>query len=200
MKMEELENTAENIKDEIKDSTKEIGDKIENNIPNTLKNIEFSQDNFLFLFKPKVDEETICSLSQSMAVKIIAIIALLFAISFFIDIFEKHFFFGGFYKLILCVLYLVIAFYSCYSTINENADYAKIGYLVSAILWIYYFICFALDFLFDLFKFINFLGDDFLNIKEIFHDIGKCCILLIYLYCVYILFCYHVNLKNGRNV
>ena len=206
MKMEELENTAENIKDEIKDTTKEIGNKIENNldniqnIPNQIQNMDFSQDNFLFFFKINTEEETMCGLSQSMTVKIISIFALLFAISFFIDTLNGDFFFDGFYKLILCILYLVIAFYSFYSTINQNDNYAKIGYLISAILWIYYFILFLFDFLFDLFKFINIFGDDFLKIKELFHDVGQCCLLLIFLYFVYILYCYQVNLKNGRSV
>ena len=207
MKIEELENIAGNIKDDIKQSTKEIGKKIENqidniqHIPNNLKNMDSSQEYFLFLFKIGIEEETFCGLSQTMTVRIISIIALIFGISLFIDAFEKGFFFQGFYKLIHCIFYLIIAFYSFCSTINKNSDYAEISYFISAILGIYYFICFAFDALCDYLRFVNLLeNSQILTDDEVMNDIENFFIVMIYLYFVYILFCYYVNLKNGRNV
>ena len=92
-----------------------------------------------------------------MTVRIISIIALIFGISLFIDAFEKDFSIQGFYKLIHCSFYLIIAFYSFYSTFNKNPNYAEISYFISAILVIYYFIYFAFDVLCDYLRFVNLL-------------------------------------------
>lgn len=198
--MEQIENTAENIKNEIKESASEIGPSIRNNFENIQNSTSsnFSLDNFLFFFRPDVDQETICKLSQKLTVQIIGILSLICSLSYFFSSLDGGFLYKGLYKIIICVLFLIIAFYSFYSTINQNSDYTKIAYLCSAFIWSYCFIIWAFETLIDLFKFINFLGDEFLDIKEIFKDIGEACLLLIYLYFVWILYCYMVNLRTGR--
>ena len=52
--------------------------------------------------------------------------------------------------------------------------------------------------LIHLFHFLNFFGDEFLYLKEVSRDIGEGCALLVFYYCVEILYCYMNDLRNGR--
>ena len=197
--MEQIEDSMKNLKEEIKDSTNEIENNIQN-IPSEIKKGEFSTDNFLFFFNPEVSTETICGLTQNISVKIIGIISLICSISYFLSTFSGEFFFDGLYELLLCILCLIIAFYSFYSALNENSDYAKIAYFSSVILFLIFFIEFLFETLYDIVRFLNIFGSDFLDIKDIFSDIAEGCGLLLFLYLVWIIYCFMVNLRNGRNV
>ena len=197
--MEQIEDSMKNLKEEIKDSTNEIENNIQN-IPSEIKKGEFSTDNFLFFFNPEVSTETICGLTQNISVKIIGIISLICSISYFLSTFSGEFFFDGIYEIIICVLCLVIAFYSFFSALNENSDYAKIAYFSSVILFLIFFIKFLFETLYDIVRFLNIFGSDFLDIKDIFSDIAEGCGLLIILYLIWIIYCFMVNLRNGRNV
>jgi hypothetical protein len=197
--MEQIEDSMKNLKEEIKDSTNEIENNIQN-IPSEIKKGEFSTDNFLFFFNPEVSTETICGLTQNISVKIIGIISLICSISYFLSTFSGEFFFDGLYELLLCILCLIIAFYSFYSALNENSDYAKIAYFSSVILFLIFFIEFLFETLYDIVRFLNIFGSDFLDIKDIFSDIAEGCALLLFLYLVWIIYCFMVNLRNGRNV
>ena len=197
--MEQIEDSMKNLKEEIKDSTNEIENNIQN-IPSEIKKGEFSTDNFLFFFNPEVSTETICGLTQNISVKIIGIISLICSISYFLSTFSGEFFFDGLYELLLCILCLIIAFYSFYSALNENSDYAKIAYFSSVILFLIFFIEFLFETLYDIVRFLNIFGNDFLDIKDIFSDIAEGCGLLLFLYLVWIIYCFMVNLRNGRNV
>ena len=197
--MEQIEDSMKNLKEEIKDSTNEIENNIQN-IPSEIKKGEFSTDNFLFFFNPEVSTETICGLTQNISVKIIGIISLICSISYFLSTFSGEFFFDGLYELLLCILCLIIAFYSFYSALNENSDYAKIAYFSSVILFLIFFIEFLFETLYDIVRFLNIFGNDFLDIKDIFSDIAEGCVLLLLLYLVWIIYCFMVNLRNGRNV
>ena len=197
--MEQIEDSMKNLKDEIKENTKEIENNIQN-IPSEIKNNEISEDNFLFFFKPEISQETICGLTQNISVKIIGIISLISSISYFISCFSGEFFFDGIYEILICIICLIIAFYSFYSALNENSDYAKIAYFSSVILFLIFFIKFLFETLYDIVKFLNIFGSDFLDIKDIFSDIAEGCALLLFLYLVWIIYCFMVNLRNGRNV
>ena len=197
--MEQIEDSMKNLKEEIKDSTNEIENNIQN-IPSEIKKGEFSTDNFLFFFNPEVSTETICGLTQNISVKIIGIISLICSISYFLSTFSGEFFFDGLYELLLCILCLIIAFYSFYSALNKNSDYAKIAYFSSVILFLIFFIEFLFETLYDIVRFLNIFGNDFLDIKDIFSDIAEGCVLLLLLYLVWIIYCFMVNLRNGRNV
>ena len=195
--MEQIEDSMKNLKEEIKDSTNEIENNIQN-IPSEIKKGEFSTDNFLFFFNPEVSTETICGLTQNISVKIIGIISLICSISYFLSTFSGEFFFDGLYELLLCILCLIIAFYSFYSALNENSDYAKIAYFASVILFFIFFIEFFFETLYDIFRFINIFGDEFFNIKDILSDVAEGLSLLFLLYLIWIVYCFMINLKNGR--
>ena len=195
--MEQIEDSMKNLKEEIKDSTNEIENNIQN-IPSEIKKGEFSTDNFLFFFNPEVSTETICGLTQNISVKIIGIISLICSISYFLSTFSGEFFFDGLYELLLCILCLIIAFYSFYSALNENSDYAKIAYFSSVILFLIFFIEFLFETLYDIFRFINIFGDEFFDIKDILSDVAEGLSLLFLLYLIWIVYCFMINLKNGR--
>ena len=195
--MEQIEDSMKNLKEEIKDSTNEIENNIQN-IPSEIKKGEFSTDNFLFFFNPEVSTETICGLTQNISVKIIGIISLISSISYFISCFSGEFFFDGIYEILICIICLIIAFYSFYSALNENSDYAKIAYFASVILFFIFFIEFFFETLYDIFRFINIFGDEFFDIKDILSDVAEGLSLLFLLYLIWIVYCFMINLKNGR--
>ena len=206
--MDKIEETAENTKNEIKDSANEVGNKIEynldniQNIPNEIRNAssDMSEEKFLFFFNPDVDEKTICGITQKLTVQILSIIALICSISYFLSALKGEFFFDGIYEIIVCVIFLIIAFYGFFSALNDNSDYAKISYIAATILWLIFCIEYVIETIVDIIKFLNVFGDDFLRVKEIFKDIGEGCILLIFLYFVWILYCFMINLKSGKSV
>jgi hypothetical protein len=203
--MEQIERTAENMKNDIKETTNDIGPSIKNNIENIQNNTfsNFSLDNFFFFFTRNVEEVEVIQDRgfQKLLVQTIAFFSLLCSITYFISSLNvKEFFYKGLYYITACVLFLIIAFYSFYSTINHNSNYTKIAYLLSALIWCYSFIFWFFDALIHLFHFLNFFGDEFLYFKEVSRDIGEGCALLVFYCCVDLLYCYMIDLRTGRAV
>lgn len=58
--------------------------------------MDSSQEYFLFLFKIEIEEENFCGLSQSMTVRIISIIALIFEFHYLLIYLKKDFSFKDF--------------------------------------------------------------------------------------------------------
>ena len=158
-----------------------------------------SDDKFLFVFSPEVEEDCLCGLSQKMTVRIISIIALLSAITSFLSALGKSELLDMIIDIIFSAIFIAIAFFSFYSTINLKYEYANVGYLCYSILWIISFFCYCYKSLKILFAFLNIFGKDFLT-EGISYIFTQGIILAIYLYFIWILYCFTINLKKGKSM
>ena len=86
-----------------------------------------------FIKTNEFDKGGVCGLELKLTVQIISIIALFFASCAFISPLKKVFFFIIMeYKFIY--IFLIVSFYTFYSTINLKHNYANIGYVIYSIL------------------------------------------------------------------
>ena len=114
---------------------------VENKVSQDLNNPDINSENFLFFIKPnEIDEDGVCGLDQKLTVRIISVIALFSAGCAFISSLGKDNIFSLLWDLFISVFFLIVAFYSFYSTINHNYNYTKIAYLLSTLIWFYSFI------------------------------------------------------------
>ena len=164
-------------------------------LDNKLKNI--SDEKFLFLFSPEVKDDCIFGLNLILVVRIISIIVLLSSITFFVSIFSDNSFFEVICDICSSVIFLIIAFYLFYSTINLKYEYGYISYIIYSVFWIISLLYYCYKSIMTLFSFLNIFGSDFLT-DNIFDILSEGIVLAIYLYFVWAIYCYIFNLKKGR--
>ncbi len=164
-------------------------------LDNKLKNL--SDEKFLFLFSPEVKDDCIFGLNLILVVRIISIIVLLSSITFFVSIFSENNFFEVIFDICSSVIFLVIAFYLFYSTINYKYEYGYISYIIYSVFWIISFLYYCYKSIITIFSFLNIFGSDFLtdNIVDI---LSEGIVLAIYLYFIWAIYCYIINLKRGK--
>jgi len=184
----------ENLADNVANKFSEVENKVSDNLNN-----ELEADNFLFFIKTnEIDENGVCGLEQKLTVKIISVIALFSACCAFISALGKSSFLSLLWNICVSVFFLIVAFYTFYSTINLKHIYANIGYVVYSILWIINFIEIACETLYYLFKFFYPFSDYFFRPKILAYIFCEWLGLILYLYFLWIVFCFTINLKNGR--
>ena len=157
-------------------------------IDNKLGNV--SDEKFLFLFTPEVSDECIFGCSQKTGVRIISIFLLLNSIANFLESFTKNELFDMIIDICFSGFFLLVAFFTFYSTISLKYDHAYIGYIVYSIIWILNFIFYCYHTIMILFYcLIN------LNTHNLGYVFGEGINLCISLYLIWIIYCFAKSLK-----
>ena len=161
-------------------------------IDNKLGNV--SDEKFLFLFTPEVSDECICGCSQKTGVRIISIFLLLNSIANFLGSFTKNELFDMIIDICISVFFLLVAFFTFYSTFSLKYEHAYIGYIVYSIIWILNFLIYCYHTIMIIFYcIIN------LNTNNLGYIIGEGINLCISLYLIWIIYCFTMNLKKGKS-
>ena len=177
----------------------------EQNIENDNNNFEVkldelkdpSQDKFLFCIVPdKIDTECIAGLSLKNGVRILSGILLYEALFSLSQSWDTKYTSKFIFRLFLGICYLCIACVVCYITFNENVSYTTIALIVVEVLFILELLYYLLKSFLRIFEFINPWDGDFLNLKNIFYIIGNLAYLFVFLYFIYVLYCYLASLKR----
>lgn len=162
---------------------------------NKMKNI--SDEKFLFFFSPEVKDDCIFGLNLILVVRIVSIIGLLLSITSFFSIFTENYCVEIIIDICSSVVFLVIAFYLFYSTINLKYEYGYISYIIYSVFWIISLLYYCYKSIITLFSFLNIFGSDFLT-DNIVNILSDGIILAIYLYFIWAIYCYIINLKRGK--
>ena len=171
------------------------------NVANKFNNVnqEISSENFLFFFKPnKIDEDGFCGVEQKLSVRIIALIALISACCAFITSLVKNNMFLLLWDLFISVVFLIVAFFTFYSTINLKESYANIGYVVYSILWIINFSVIICETIYYLFVFFFPFSNYFFSLRIIIYIFCEWFGLILFLYFLWIVFCFMKNLAKRK--
>ena len=171
---------------------------MENELENIKLSSEGSENKFLFFVEPKnIENECIGGISLANGIIIFAVISLLQAINSFMEIFERTIFLDKIGYIILASIFLLIAFCSLFGALKDNVSFLKISYWLSAILFILAAIKYICKSLLKIIEFINPWDGDFLQLDFVTYIFGKGVLLFIYLYFIWIIFCYMSN--NHKN-
>ena len=154
-----------------------------------------SQEKFLFCIVPdKVDNQCIAGFSLKTGVRILSAIILYEALYSFVQSWDSKYTSKFIFRLIIGICYLCNASLVCYTTFNENAKLIKISYIIVCVLFILEFFYYLLKSFLRLFEFINPWDGDFLSLKNVLYIFGDLAYLFIFLYFIYIQYCYLVSL------
>ena len=166
-------------------------------LPNASQMFPVKDDHFLFFFEPKLMDvkRFLFCLSLKTGTQIFSVIMLIQAISSFLDIFSGSFL-GFFAKIIAFGFYFVAGFYTLVSTLKDEYLFARVGYLFISIVFLFnsfYFVCKTFI---DVIEFITPWDSKFLQLGFIIDFFGYGIFLFIYLYMIYVLYHFMLELKN----
>ena len=174
-------------------------DNVVNYLPKMSEKVTVPDEKFLFFFDPEiVDEKFLFGLSLNTGVYIFGIFALIQVLSSLFKIFDPDSFWMFVISIFLFAFYLVIAFYAFLGVINKNYQYLKISYLVVSFIFIIEAIIYVLKSLYRIIEFISPWEREFLQLKFLIYVFGYGVYLLIFLYLIYILYKYMLQVKNGQ--
>jgi len=172
---------------------------VENIVSDDINNPDINSENFLFFIKPnEIDEGGVCGLEQKLTVQIISVIALFSAGCAFISSLGKDNIFSLLWDLFISVFFLLVAGYTFYSTINLKDTYANIGYVIYSILWIINCFEITCETIYYLFKFFYPFSSYFFRPKILAYIFCEWLGLILFLYLLWIVFCFMINLKRGK--
>ena len=131
---------------------------------------------------------------------IFLVIIIIQALSNFLNIFKPDTFFKFILYAILFVLYAVSAFYTCFGYYKKNYLYLKVGYIIISAVFCLYAIVYVFKSFYKIVKFFIPFSGDFLSFDFVEYVFGNGIFLFGYLYLIYILYNYMINLKkkNGK--
>ena len=157
-----------------------------------------SQEKFLFFIVPdKVDTQCIAGLSLKNGVRILSGILLYEALYSLNQSWDTKYTSKFIFRLLLGLCYLCTACLICYITFKENLSYTKIAFIIVEVLFILEFLYYLLKSFLRTFEFINPWDGDFLNLKNILYIFGDLAYLFVFLYFIYVLYCFLVSLKSS---
>ena len=168
-------------------------------IPNASRNVPSNDEKFLFFFEPKLMDEKqfLFGLSLKTGVQIFAAVILIQALSTFFDIFRPDSFIMFFVNIIAFVILAVAALYAFLSTIKNSYCYARVAYLITSVLFIFYAILYLCKSVIKIIEFITPWDGDFLQLDFLQYIFGYGALLLIILYLIYVLYHYMLEIKNA---
>ena len=175
------------------DKVKEVIDYL----PNASQVFPVQDEKFLFFFEPKlmdVNRFLFC-LSVKTGTQIFSAIMLIQALSSFFDMFSGSFL-GFFVKLVAFGFYFIAGFYTLVSTLKNEYLFARVGYLFISIVFLFnafYFVCKTFI---DVIEFITPWDSKFLQLGFLIDFFGYGIFLFIYLYMIYVLYHFMLELKN----
>ena len=157
-----------------------------------------NSDKFLFFYTPeKIDKECIGGITLKNGVRILSVIVFYEAFSSLVPLFETEYTFKFIINLLFFIFYLGIGCLALFSTFNDNISLAKLSYIVLCVLFIIQVLFYLIKCSIRFIEFINPWDGDFLKLKIIISIMGKLAYLFIFLYFIYVLFCYIVSLKKS---
>ena len=158
---------------------------------------EPNTEKFLFLVKPeKIDNECIGGISLKNGVRILSVIVFYEALSSLAAMLDTKYYSKYIFSLLFLIFYLIIGCLALYSTFKDDLSIARISYIILCIVFIVEAIFYLIKCTIRLIEFINPWDGDFLKLKTIIFILGKIAYLLIFLYFIYILYCYIISLKK----
>lgn len=173
-------------------------DEIIDYLPNASRNIPTNDEKFLLFFDPQIMDEKkfLFGLSLQTGVQIFSIILFIQAISSFFDIFSPDSALMFFVDIIAFIIYFVAAFYTFYCTIKNKYSYARVGYIILSVLFLFYAIIYVCKSIVKTIEFITPWSGDFLQLGFLVYVLGNGILLLIILYFIYVFYHYMLELKN----
>ena len=177
-------------------SDMKINDMIEI-LPEYSRQIPVSDNKFLLFFPPVIiDDKFLFGLSFKTGVQIFAIISLIQTISSFFDIFSPGSLWLFIVAIFAFVIYFVISLYAFLATIKNNYTYAKVSYLISSVLFLLQGLKYLCKSVIKIIEFITPWDGDFLRLDFLIYIFGHGFYLFFYLYFIYILYRYMIELSN----
>ena len=169
-------------------------------LPNASRNLPTNDEKFLLFFDPQIMDEKkfLFGLSLRTGVQIFSVILLIQAISSFFDIFTPDSALIFFVDIIAFAIYFVAAFYTFYCTIKNNYSYAKLGYIILSVVFIFYAVVYVCKSIIKIIEFITPWSGDFLKLDFLVYVFGYGILLLIILYFIYVFYHYMLELKGGN--
>ena len=175
-------------------------DKALNYIPEMSKNLPSNDEKFLFFFEPvNVDEKFLFGLSLKSGVYIFSAITCIQALSTLFDIFRTETFWLFIVSIIAFIIYFFISLYACLGAIKEKYTYIKVSYIIIAVLFLIEALKYLAKSIYKVIEFITPWDGDFLKLDFLIYILGYGAYLFIYLYFIYILYRFMVQIKSGRN-
>ena len=175
-------------------------DKVLNYIPEMSKKLPLNDEKFLFFFEPvNVDEKFLFGLSLKSGVYIFSAITCIQALSTLFDIFRTETFWLFIVSIIAFIIYFFISLYACLGAIKEKYIYIKVSYIIIAVLFLIEALKYLAKSIYKVIEFITPWDGDFLKLDFLIYILGYGAYLFIYLYFIYILYRFMVQIKSGRN-
>ena len=157
-------------------------------LPEISKRISTDDSKFLFVFPADLTGDKILfGLTFKTGVQIFSLFTLLLAINSFLDIFSPKSFWLFLVAILAFCVYGVIASFAFLSTLKENYNYARVSYLMIAVLFLLMTLRYLGKSLVKIIDFITPWDGDFLKLDFLIYIFGYGFYLFIYLYFIYIL-------------
>ena len=175
--------------------------KILDALPKLTEKIPAPDDKFLFFFNPEpvnFEEKFLFGLSLKTGVYIFAGITCIQALSAFFSIFKAKSFWLFIVAICACLIYCIISLYACLSAYYNKYNYARMSYLVIAVLFILEAIKYLAKSAYKIIEFITPWDGDFLKLDFLIYVLGYGAYLFLYLYFIYILYRFMRETKNGN--
>ena len=171
-------------------------DKIVNFLPQNADKLP--DDKFLFFFDPKlVDEKFLFGLPLKTGVFIFSGVVLIQALSAFFEIFSPDSFWIFLVSIFASLVYFGIAFYAFFGVTKNNYSFIKTSYLVIAFLFLIEALKYVCKSIYKTIEFITPWDGDFLRLDFLIYVFGYGMYLLIYLYLIFVLYRYMIEMKKG---
>ena len=172
-----------------------------NFIPNKAQELDLNDEKFLFFFQPHIiGEEKFLSLcSVETGSLIFSVIIIIQALSNFLYIFKPDTFLNFIAYAILFIFYSVSAFYVCFGYLRKKYLFVKVGYIIISALFLLYAFVYVFKSLYKIVKFLIPFSGDFLSFDFVEYVFGKGIFLFGYLYLIYTLYLFMINIKKNIN-
>ena len=173
-------------------------DTVVNYLPNLSQKLPVQDEKFLFFFDPQlVDEKFLFGLPLKTGVFIFSVVALIQALNAFFEIFKPNSFWLFIVSIIAFLVYFAVAFYAFLGALQNNYSYARLSYIIIAVLFLIEALKYVCKSIYKTIEFITPWDGDFLQLDFLIYVFGYGIYLFIYLYLIYILYRFMLQLKNG---
>ena len=173
-------------------------DTVVNYLPNLSQKLPVQDDKFLFFFDPQlVDEKFLFGLPLKTGVFIFSVVALIQALNAFFEIFKPNSFWLFIVSIIAFLVYFTVAFYAFLGALQNNYSYARLSYIIIAVLFLIEALKYVCKSIYKTIEFITPWDGDFLRLDFLIYVFGYGVYLFIYLYLIYILYRFMLQARNG---
>ena len=173
-------------------------DTVVNYLPNLSQKLPVQDEKFLFFFDPQlVDEKFLFGLPLKTGVFIFSVVALIQALNAFFEIFKPNSFWLFIVSIIAFLVYFTVAFYAFLGALQNNYSYARLSYIIIAVLFLIEALKYVCKSIYKTIEFITPWDGDFLRLDFLVYIFGYGVYLFIYLYLIYILYRFMLQAKNG---